>query len=201
VLAHGWNSTSYQILNPGVKYWFSAVHRAVVGYARRDHMLLAAGSPICSEEVLAAVCSEFEIFAKAQGCGVCYVCAEERLRTFLLSAPRYAAIALGAQPVWNPHTWPAIIRHRSSLRAQLHRAMNKGVEVETVAAQSAARDPELRGVLQDWLDGRRLPPLHFLVEPNVFEANSPAALCLWPVAVAWPWRFWLLRRCGRETDI
>jgi phosphatidylglycerol lysyltransferase len=170
-LAHGWNSTSYQILNPDIKYWFSAADSAVVGYVRRDHMLLAAGAPVCAEEVLPAVCSEFEAFAKAQGCGVCYVCAEERLRRIFGDGPGYAAIALGAQPVWNPHTWPAIIRQRSSLRAQLHRAMNKGVEVETVATQSAARDQELRRVLREWLEGRRLPPLHFLVEPNVLDGE------------------------------
>jgi len=170
-LAHGWNSTSYQILNPGIRYWFSGVYSGVVGYVRRDHMLLAAGSPVCGEEALPSVCSEFEAFAKAQGCGVCYVCAEERLRAAFGGASRYAAIALGAQPVWNPHTWPAIIRHRSSLRAQLHRAINKGVEVETVAAQNAARDLELRRVLREWLEGRRLPPLHFLVEPNVLDGE------------------------------
>jgi phosphatidylglycerol lysyltransferase len=171
VIAHAWNSTSYQILNPGMQYWFSAAHSAVVGYTRRDHMLLAAGSPICSPEALLSVCSEFEAFAKAQGCGVCYVCAEERLRAVLLAASRYAAIAVGAQPVWNPHTWPAMVRHRASLRAQLHRAKNKGVEVEMVATQSAARDLELRRVLGEWLEGRRLPPLHFLVEPNVLDGE------------------------------
>jgi phosphatidylglycerol lysyltransferase len=170
-LSHGWNSTSYQILNPGIQYWFSAVHSAVVGYVRRDHMLLAAGSPVCAKEALPSVCSEFEAFAKAQGCRVCYVCAEERLRAVLAGASGYAAIALGAQPVWNPHTWPAVIRHHSSLRAQLHRAMNKEVEVETVPIQCAARDQELRRVLQDWLEGRRLPPLHFLVEPNVLDGE------------------------------
>jgi phosphatidylglycerol lysyltransferase len=186
-LAYGWNSTSYQILNPGIEYWFSAAHSAVVGYVRQGHMLLAAGSPVCAGDALASVCSEFEAFAKAQGCGVCYVCAEERLRMVLAGASGYAAVALGAQPVWNPHTWPAIIRHRSSLRAQLHRAMNKGVEVETVAAQSAARDLELRRVLREWLEGRRLPPLHFLVEPNVLDGELAGRI----VFVA--------RRCGVPT--
>lgn len=171
VIARGWNSTSYQILNPGMQHWFSAAHSAVVGYTRRDRILLAAGSPVCGAEALRSVCGEFEAFAKAQGCSVCYVCAEERLRAVLAGSPRCAAIALGAQPVWNPHTWPAIVHHRSSLRAQLYRARNKGVEVEAVTAQGAASDPELRRVLQEWLQGRRLPPLHFLVEPNVLDGE------------------------------
>lgn len=29
---HGWNATSYQILNPGIERWFSAADEAVAGY-------------------------------------------------------------------------------------------------------------------------------------------------------------------------
>jgi hypothetical protein len=32
ILEFGWNSTSYQILNPGIKHWFAAAGDAVVGY-------------------------------------------------------------------------------------------------------------------------------------------------------------------------
>jgi len=87
----------------------------------------------------------------------------------LAQSGRHAAIALGAQPVWNPHSWPKVIQHRASLRAQLHRATNKGVVVEAIAGSHAAADPELRRVLQEWIDARHLPPLHFLVEPNVLD--------------------------------
>jgi phosphatidylglycerol lysyltransferase len=55
------------------------------------------------------------------------------------------------------------------LRAQLNRASNKGVKVEALDNVRANVNGELRHVLRDWLDSRRLPPLHFLVEPNVLE--------------------------------
>ena len=32
VLRHGWNAMAYQILNPGIRRWFSADGEAVVGY-------------------------------------------------------------------------------------------------------------------------------------------------------------------------
>jgi phosphatidylglycerol lysyltransferase len=51
----------------------------------------------------------------------------------------------------------------------LYRARNKGVVVETVGIEGAATNPELRQVLQQWLHGRRLPPLHFLTEPNMLD--------------------------------
>lgn len=166
---YGWHATAYQILNPGIELWFSSKRPAVVGYTRRAPVLVAAGAPVCADEALASVCDEFEAFARSQGYGVCYVCAEDQLRTVLAQSPRHTAIALGAQPVWNPGFWPNVIRHRASLRAQLHRAANKGVAVEAANAHQAAADPELRSVLHEWVAGRRLPPLHFLVEPNVLD--------------------------------
>lgn len=169
VNAYGWNATSYQILHTRMHHWFSGTHPAVVGYTRRYDVLVAAGAPVCQAESLAAICDQFEDFAARQGCRVCYVCAEERLRALVARSPRHAVIALGAQPVWNPQGWPNITRRRASLRAQLHRTRNKEVIVELMDAANAATDPELRSILREWLGGRLLPPLHFLVEPNVLE--------------------------------
>ena len=169
VIAHGWNATSYQILNPGIRHWFSSNLPSVIGYTQRGRVLLVAGSPICDTDSLLKVCDEFEVFARGQGCRVCYVCAEERLRSLFAGSPNHATIALGSQPVWHPGAWPSVLRNRASLRAQLHRARNKGVTVESVEIQDAANNPELRRVLREWLDGRHLPPLHFLVEPNVLD--------------------------------
>ena len=97
------------------------------------------------------------------------MCAEDRLRDLFEPSPDHAAIVIGAQPVWDPCTWPRVIGARASLRAQLHRARNKGVVIESVASIDAAGDPELRSVLRDWVTARRLPPLHFLVEPDVLD--------------------------------
>src|ERR1700735_1612088 len=83
VVEYGWNSTSYQILNPGIELWFSSRSRAVMGYTRRAGMLVAAGSAVGGGGALASVCAEFESFARGERCHVCYVCAEDRIRTAL----------------------------------------------------------------------------------------------------------------------
>ena len=87
VVRHGWNSTSYQILNPGIELWFSSDKRAVLGYSRRGTVLVAAGSPVCASEALASVCDEFETFARGEGYGVCYVCAEDRIEPYWRNRP------------------------------------------------------------------------------------------------------------------
>lgn len=169
ILDYGWNATSYQILNPGMTLWFSAIHRAVIGYIERNGVYLVGGAPVCTWEALAPVCGEFEAFAHQRRRRVCFVCAEERLRLSLAHSTAHAKIALGAQPAWDPANWPAVLQRRPSLRAQLRRAANKDVEVEPVTADEAVADRELRRVLSEWLKSRRLPPLRFLVEPDVLN--------------------------------
>jgi phosphatidylglycerol lysyltransferase len=166
VLAHGCNATAYQILNPGISHWFNAGGNAVLGYVSRGSWLLAAGEPICAPENLAAAIAGFEAFARSRNRSVCYVCAAEPIRQLLARSPAHSVVTIGAQPVWNPATWPEIVRSRRSLRAQLSRSVNKGVRIESPAP---ADDGEIRRTLLEWLQSRRLPPMHFLVEPEVLS--------------------------------
>ena len=115
---------------------------------------------------LERVTGEFEAFARARGCGVVYVCAYERM------APGRASVVAGEQPVWDPHGWEAILKSRPSLRAQLHRAANKGVRIEAMDPHQAAASAEITSVLNSWLASRPLPPLHFMTEPDVLRGCS-----------------------------
>ena len=169
VMSYGWNATSCQILNPGIQHWFSSNAQAVIGYTRRASLIAIAGSPVCAPEQIPEVCEEFEKYARRQRCRVCYVCAEERLHSLFAQSPNHASVALGAQPAWNPEVWPAIVERHASLRAQLNRARNKDVVITHATAAQAAASPELRKVLHEWLAARRLPPMHFLVEPDVLD--------------------------------
>jgi hypothetical protein len=44
VLAHGWNSTSFQIINPGIKRWFSEAKDSVVGFVSCNGVRVTAGA-------------------------------------------------------------------------------------------------------------------------------------------------------------
>jgi phosphatidylglycerol lysyltransferase len=178
VMKYGWNATAYQILNPGIEYWFAPESRAVVGYTRRRHVLLVAGAPVCPDATLPSVIEKFEAYARESRGRVCYVCAESRLRDLLSRMPTHAAVAIGAQPAWNPQEWARIVAARASLRSQLSRARNKGVVVEKAPPERAAADPALRAVLNEWLRTRTLPPLHFLVEPCTLDGEVSDRLVL-----------------------
>src|ERR1044072_8813163 len=81
VLAHGWNSTSFQIINPGIKRWFSDRGDAVVGYVPAADVRVVAGAPVCDSSRLAEVVAEFESDSADANERVCYFAAESRLES------------------------------------------------------------------------------------------------------------------------
>lgn len=169
VMTHGWNATAYQIVNPGIDHWFAADGDAVVGYVDCAGMRVVAGAPVSSEQRLSAVIDEFERASINEGRGVCYFGAEARLEGALRNSRDHSMALLGAQPAWKPATWMQKAERSSSLRAQFNRAANKGVTVREWPATEATASPRLRAVLERWLNGRGLPPMHFLVEPSTLE--------------------------------
>ncbi|MGH9819737.1 MAG: phosphatidylglycerol lysyltransferase domain-containing protein, partial [Pyrinomonadaceae bacterium] len=169
VLSHGWNSTSFQIVNPGIKRWFSDRGDAVVGYVVSTGVRVVAGAPVCAKERLAEVTAEFEANARANKERVCYFCAESMMESQLTGSTTHSKFLLGAQPIWRPIAWPQIIAANRSLRAQLNRARNKGVRVNEWPIEKARAHPELVECLRQWLASKGLPPLHFMVESDTLE--------------------------------
>jgi phosphatidylglycerol lysyltransferase len=166
VLKHGWNSTSYQILNPGIERWFSRENNAVVGFVSTKRVRVVAGAPVCSMEDLAEITADFERDATGNRERVCYFAAESRLESIYADSQDHAKFLLGAQSVWDPADWAGIVASHKSLRAQLNRARNKGVTVSEWPPELAREHPALAGCLKKWLEAKGLPPLHFIVEPD-----------------------------------
>lgn len=207
VLRYGWNATAYQILNPGITHWFSAAGDAVVGFARHSRVRVVAGAPVCAPERLQSVVAEFAADARLCGDRVCYFGAGERLEASMRADGAHGTVGLGAQPSWDPRGWGKIIEHRASLRAQLHRARNKGVVVSHWSSEHARNSPELERVLREWLHGLGLPPLHFLIETEtialtidrrIFVAERAGAVASYLVASPVPARRgWLIEQIVR----
>lgn len=160
---------AYQIVNDGITHWFSADGDAVVGYVRTHRRCIVAGAPICAGDRLTAVLAEWETFVKSLSCRACYFGAAGRVFEVLHGTPGYSTVVLGAQPVWNPAYWAEIPARTPSLRAQLSRASRKDVHVSEWDSARASGDDRLRECLHRWLRTRRMPTLHFLVEPHTLH--------------------------------
>lgn len=202
ILKFGWNSTSYQILNPGIVRWFSAAGDAVIGFVSAGGVCVIAGAPICAKERITEVAKEFEREAVKEKGRICYVIAEARLESVYKDSPTHSKVLLGAQPVWQPKNWETIVAKHKSLRAQVNRARNKGVVVTEWEQEKAFQNPELTKCLTEWLTAKGLPPLRFLVEPDtlsrlfdrrvfVAEQNNQVVgfIMLSPVATRNGWLF------------
>lgn len=169
ILEFGWNTTAYQLINPGIAHWFATRGDALVGYVRYAGVRVVAGAPVAALERLGQVTEEFERDAARQGDRVCYFGAEQRLEAVTRTMPRHSAILLGAQPIWAPAALASNIASRASLRAQLNRARNKGVSVTHWPPARVMDSPDLHTVLDRWLATKGLPPLHFMVEPETLS--------------------------------
>jgi phosphatidylglycerol lysyltransferase len=165
---HGWNATSFQILEPGFRYFFDG-DDACVGYVDTGRAWVAAGSPVAPPERFAEISDRFVAAAAAAGRRVCCFATERRFH----DAVRWSALRVGDQPIWAPGDWAAVLRDSRSLREQLRRAHAKGVTVRALTPGELAPGQPLRGELDRliarWLASRQIAPMAFLVHVDPFS--------------------------------
>ncbi|HEX5752859.1 MAG TPA: DUF2156 domain-containing protein [Archangium sp.] len=165
---HGWNATSFQVLEPGYSYWFDG-DDACVAYVDTGGAWVVAGAPIAPPERLGEVARRFEAHAAAAGRRLCFFATEQRM----LDAAPLKGLTIGEQPVWDPRRWELSVRESRSLREQLRRARAKGVRVREVTP-SELKDVAhpvragVDGLMERWLRARRMAPMGFLVQLSPF---------------------------------
>ena len=163
---HGWNSTSFQILEPGFRYWFD--DDACVGFVDTGRAWVVAGPPVAAPERLAELAQRFVDAATAADRRVCWFATEARFR----DATKWPALRIGDQPLWSPDQWETTLRGSRSLREQLRRARAKGVVVRRLAAADLAPGhptrTQLDALIGRWLATRPIAPMGFLVQVDPF---------------------------------
>jgi len=164
---HGWNATSFQVLEPGFRYWFDG-DDAFVGYVDTGSAWVAAGPPIAATDRIAKVAQNFVAAAKAEGRRTTWFGTEERFR----DATSWPALRIGDQPVWDPGEWAGVVKGSKSLREQLRRARAKGVAVRTVDVAELepghATRVQVERLIERWLASRPIAPMGFLVQIDPF---------------------------------
>jgi phosphatidylglycerol lysyltransferase len=165
---HGWNSTSFQILEPGFQYWLDG-DDACVGYVDTGSAWVVAGAPIARAERLAEVATRFAAAAAAHGRRVCCFGTEARFGELT----QWPALRIGDQPVWAPRDWETGVRESKSLREQLRRARAKGVSVRPLdvseLAPGHAVRTQLDALIARWLATKQIAPMGFIVQLDPFS--------------------------------
>jgi phosphatidylglycerol lysyltransferase len=165
---HGWNATSFQVMERGFCYWFDPQADAAVAYLDTGRAWVVAGAPIAAVEQCADVTNRFAEEARRHRRRVVLFATEPR---FLACAPM-SSLAVGEQPSWDPRSWAERHRGHRGFKEQLRRARAKGVSVARVPSHEAAGPmrAELEQLIERWLCARPMPPMSFLValEPFAF---------------------------------
>jgi phosphatidylglycerol lysyltransferase len=165
---HGWNATSFQVLEPGFLYWWDG-DDACVAYVDTGTAWVTAGAPLAEPARFVTVMTGFRAAASAN---------RRRVRCFATEARFHETVAwpallIGEQPIWAPLDWEAALRRRSSLREQLRRARAKGVSVRALGtgelSGGATTRAQLDRLIARWLRSRSMAPMGFLVQVDLFS--------------------------------
>jgi phosphatidylglycerol lysyltransferase len=168
VKRHGWNATSFQVLESGFRYWLDG-DDACVAYVETRGAWVVAGAPICAPERLGETAARFVTAASAAGKRVAFFAAEPRF----VEATRWPSMQIGEQPVWDATRWPETVTATKSLREQLKRAANKGVTVRRLDAADVQTGSPLRHAIETlierWRHDKPMAPMGFLVDVQPFS--------------------------------
>ena len=177
---HGWNATSFQILEPGFRYWFAdgeaSDEDACVGYVDTGAAWIAAGAPVADDAAIARAVEGFVAAARAAGRRAAFFATEERL-ALDPALTGLTALRIGEQPVWDPAAWADTVKATRSLREQLRRARAKGVvvralPVDELADAAGATRRAVDALIARWSAGHPMPPMGFLVQVHAYEHSG-----------------------------
>lgn len=164
---HGWNATSFQVLEPGFRYFWDG-DDACVAYVDTGGAWVSAGAPISEPARFAAVMERFRQAARAARRRVCCFATEARFHEHV----PWPALRVGDQPTWAPEDWSGALSRGKSLREQLRRARAKGVAVRRLTHDElAAGHPtraELERLIARFLGARAMAPMGFIVQIDPF---------------------------------
>lgn len=166
---YGHHEPSFQLLEPGLRYWFDG-EDACVAYSEVKGAWVTAGEPLCEPRRIAEVAQDFVREAQRAG---------RRVRFFHVSQAFCITTGMrgthvGEQAVWDPAEWGETLQVSRSLREQLRRARAKGVHVRKVdpAEMGDPSSPVRRScdeVLARWLEGRGMHEMKFMVYVHPFS--------------------------------
>jgi len=164
----GWNATSFQILEPGFRYWFAG-DDACVAYVDTGRAWVAAGAPVAEEARLAELASAFVRDARRRGRRALFFATEARF-----AQRGFDSMLIGEQPLWDPAAWSQMLQGAPSLREQLRRARAKGVTVTSLAPEvlvdpGSAQRQALETLIERWMGTKPMPPMGFLVRVHPYS--------------------------------
>ncbi len=172
---YGTAATSFQILEPGYRYWFAPEDKGVVAFVETAGYRVVAGAPVSDGDNMATLALAFVAASHQARRRVVFVGVDDGDLAHLEAAIEDGeSVAIGLQPEWDPQSYTLEGRARRTLRSQVNRARNKGVRVRRVMPEELAKAPgalraSIERVMTRWLDSRKAGVLQFMVDLAPFS--------------------------------
>ena len=172
---YGTAATSFQILEPGYKYWFGPEDEGVVAFVETSKYRVVAGAPVSATSAMASLALAFVAASHQVGRRVVFVGVDDGDLAHLAAGIKdIESVPIGLQPEWDPAAYGLEGSARRTLRAQVNRARNKGVRVRRVMPEELANAPgalraSIERVMTRWLASRKAGVLRFMVDLAPFS--------------------------------
>ena len=178
---HGKAASAFQILESGYRFWFfepGGVRSGVVAYRVCNGCAVVVGQPVCRDAELKLCVAEFMSFLRRSNLNLLMVGVEAWALGYLdLKAQGLEAFKIGEQPEWACQDYSLQASTRRSLRTQVNRARNKGVEVRALSRQEnnqlyPAQKLAIEHILARWMERRPIAILKFMVNLEPLSNSS-----------------------------
>ena len=178
---HGKAASAFQILESGYLFWFfesAGVPAGVVAYRVCHGCAVVVGQPVCRDTDLNRCIAEFMVFLERSDLKLLMVGVESwALERLDLPVHKLEAFKIGEQPEWNCQHYGLNAPTRRSLRAQVNRARNKGVEVRALSGEgnthlNPAQKLAIDHILERWMERRPIAILKFMVSLEPLSNSS-----------------------------
>lgn len=167
--AHGYQSQSYNILTGEKRFYFSdTVAGGVVAYVVIAGVAVVAGDPLCAEDEIRDLCSEFLDFCQENG----WRCAFQAVTLRTLEQLQYIGFGfmkIGEEPLFRLNDFSLGGGKFRDLRRDIRRAQSDGMTVieYSPSPKSKERDPaieaEMKALSEEWAKQKGSGEFGFLV--------------------------------------
>ena len=163
---HGYNSSSFNILTEGKKYFFSeGGTEGVIAYADIADVFIAAGDAVCSDQDVMQFVHEFRKFCKKEGKDCCFQAISKKFRD-VLDLMGFGYIKIGEEPFFDLSVWNTAGSRFEGLRNEINHARRIGFmvkEYEPLKSRNEKYERQMMELSKQWLKERKSGEFSFLV--------------------------------------
>lgn len=168
---YGYNGFALLTLYDGWRLFEPAETEGFIAYELQRGTAVVCGDPVCAEEQLPELLTDFAAYCATQRWRFVFVAASERVGR-IAAGLGYKVVKIGEEPFFDL-TKPNLRGNAAKkARSAINHARRTGVEVSEYREPSLVVDRELEEVTSQWLAARRAPPMGFLLRSHLLAGRE-----------------------------